>query len=137
MVIINITNKSTLTTFQTEAKNGDVSRNKYNTTTITNIHTPCVSSDVHVSTDDQSKFITFNFITWIYGRSCAKTQYILFETIKWDGVGRNYLPFHHYLYHIPITYSTYIIDRIYGLYYRPNHITDKTLFSTHYYKHLA
>jgi len=48
---------------------------------------------------------------------------------------------HHYPYHILTTYSTYIIDRIYGLYYKPNHITDKTLFSTltlqKNYKHFA
>jgi hypothetical protein len=55
-------NKRILTTFQTDAKNGDVSRNKYNTTIKKSIDKPCVSSDVQVSIDDQSNVIIFNFI---------------------------------------------------------------------------
>ena len=109
-MIINITNKSTLTTFQTEAKNGDVSRNKYNITTITNIHTPCVSSDVHVSTDDQSKFITFNFIREFTTKTLPNKKCVVVYTFLYKKrcgkAGKNldfsqlFIPHTHHLFHI-------------------------------------
>ncbi len=109
-MIINITNKSTLTTFQTEAKNGDVSRNKNNTPINNNIHTPCVSSDVQVSTDDQSKLITFNFIREFTTKTLPNKNSVVVYTFLYKKrcgkAGKNLdssplsIPHTHHLFHI-------------------------------------